>query len=518
MRELNLSEMTLEQKIGQLICIRGFHGEEDTKDIFESLARGEVGAVQVRWKDESSRKLIRDIREAADYNILICADMETGFQGSKMRIPYQMSISYADEEALAYEIAKVIAVEAKNSGYSVVWGPISDMGVAGESCKSCRGFGDLERTVKCSVAMLRGFQDQGMLATMKHFPGSFGESGDSHMRPVNCMLSEQELFDRNIKPYQAAIESGDLSAVMTKHCVYEKIDDKPATLSKRILDMLRAQGFDGLIFSDSLAMMAMESKYGKKESLGLAISAGVDMVLPSFSLTYREIHNALMEAYKKGVFTEERLNDAVRHVLEAQRKTMKGPTQNELTERQKNIVDELNRKSLCAVLKDDVNVKLEPDKKKLFVLLHETNPTTVASKELVNGGWFVKEQVEKKAKLIQEAFPDAKIMLLNEFPNQMENEDVCRACAEADDVIFFTFCKQGSYLGSNSLTERIRSVLEACMYKMAAIVHIGNPYEMRPFLNAPRIFLGVLGSSSEKYAIEALKGEFVPTGKAPKDL
>ena len=105
MRELNLSEMTLEQKIGQLICIRGFHGEEDTKDIFESLARGEVGAVQVRWKDESSRKLIRDIREAADYNILICADMETGFQGSKMRIPYQMSISYADEEALAYEIA-----------------------------------------------------------------------------------------------------------------------------------------------------------------------------------------------------------------------------------------------------------------------------------------------------------------------------------------------------------------------------------------------------------------------------
>ena len=47
---------------------------------------------------------------------------------------------------------------------------------------------------------------------------------------------------------------------------------------------------------------------------------------------------------------------------------------------------------------------------------------------------------------------------------------------------------------------------------------MGNPYEMRPFLNAPRVFLGTIGSESEKYALKALKGEFVPTGKAPKDL
>lgn len=518
MRELNLEEMTLEQKIGQLICIRWFHGEEDTKDIFEALGRGEVGAVQVKWRGESTVDFIKNIRRAADYNVLICEDMEVGAPGSKQRIPYQMAISYADEEELAYEIARVVAIEAKNAGYSVVWGPISDLGVGGTSCINCRGFGDIERTIKCSIAMLRGYQSEGMIASMKHFPGSGGETGDSHMRPTNSMYSMDELMEKNMKPYQAAIESGDLAAVMTKHTIYEKIDDKPATLSKRLLDMLRDQGFDGLIFSDSLAMMAIESKYGKRESLGLAIAAGVDMVLPSFSLTYREIHNALMEAYRKGVFTEERLNDAVRHVLAAQRKTMKSPTQTELNERQKNIVDELSRKSLCAVLKDGVDVKLNPDKKKLFVLLHETNPTTAASKELVNGGWFVKEQVEKKRDLIQEAFPDAKIMLLNEFPNQRENEDVVRACTAAEEVIFFTFCKQSSYLGSNSLTERIRSVLEACMYKTAAIVHMGNPYEMRPFMDVPRILLGVNGSDSERYAIKALKGEFIPSGKAPTDL
>ena len=521
MRELKVEEMTLEQKIGHLFCFRWFHNEEEIEEICEALSRGELGAVQVNWIDWFGQKpgdVIARLKEAADNHVLICADMETGFPGSKLRIPYQMAISYADDEELAYEIARNIAIEAKNSGYSVVWSPISDMGIEGASCSNCRSFGDVERTIKCSIAMLRGFQDEGMLATMKHYPGPAGEVGDNHMRPVNCMISAEELLERNMKPYKAAIDSGDLAAIMTRHGIYEKIDNKPATFSKRILDMIREQGFDGLIFSDSLAMMAIESKYGKRESLGLAIAAGVDVVLPSFSLTYREIHDALMEAYRKGVFTEERLNDAVRHVLAAQKRTMKSPTQTELSERQKNIVDELNRKSLCAVLKDGVDVKLNSDKKKLFVLLHETNSTITVSKELVNGGWFVKEQVKKKAELIQEAFPDAKIMLINEFPNQRENEDVVRACAEAEEVIFFTFCKQTSYLGSNSLTERIKSVLEACMYKMAAIVHIGNPYEMRKFMDAPRIFLGVLGSDSERYAIQALKGEFIPTGKAPEDL
>ena len=56
------------------------------------------------------------------------------------------------------------------------------------------------------------------------------------------------------------------------------------------------------------------------------------------------------------------------------------------------------------------------------------------------------------------------------------------------------------------------------MYKTAAIVHMGNPYEMRPFMDVPRILLGVNGSDSERYAIKALKGEFIPSGKAPTDL
>lgn len=515
MRELKLEELTLEQKIGQLICVRWFQDEEDKNEVLEALARCEVGAIQ-GWAE--FEELTSYVRKTTDYNVLICADMETGFRGG-IQIPYQMAISYANDEKLAYEMARVTAIEAKNAGYSVVWGPVVSVGREGRSCSNCRTFGSLEDNIKCGTAMLRGYQDEGMIATMKHFPGSgIGGSGDSHMLSTVSESNLEDLMTRDMQPYFAAIKSGDLMGIMTTHRMHPKIDNMPSTFSSKILNVIREQGFDGIIFSDSLAMMAIESVYGKKESLGLAIAAGVDMVLPSFTLRYREIHAALMEAYHKGVFTEERLNDAVRHVLEAQRRTMKKPSATELSERQKNLVEELNAKSLCAVLKAGVDVKLDPNKKKLFVLLHETNPPKSMSQELAIGSWFLKEQVEKKKDMIQEAFPDAEIMLLNEFPHQNENAAVVRACAAADEVIFFTFCKQSSYLGSNCITERIKSVLEACMYKTAAVVHMGNPYEAIKFKDAPRIFLGVTGSDSEKYAIKALKGEFIPTGKAPSDL
>ena len=522
MKELKLEEMTLEQKIGQLFCLRWLWSEQDIDDVCEALSKGALGGIQVKWKDwfgHKPQEVIARFREAADYNVLICADMEQGFPGGTVHLPNQMAISYAGEEEMAYEFAKITAIEAKNAGYSVVWGPVVDVGREGKSCTNARSFGDLEATKRCCISMLRGYQDQGMIGAMKHFPGSGkGAAGDSHMLPTVSESDLEDLMNVDMQPYFAAIESGDLACIMTTHRIHQKVDDKASTMSPKILGIIREKGFDGLIFSDSLAMMAIESIYGKKDSLGLAIAAGVDMVLPDFFLSYRECHDALMEAYRKGVFSEERLNDAVRHVLAAQKRTMAAPTQTELTEKQKAFADELSAKSLCAILKEGVEAKLNPDTKKLFVLLHETNPSKSVSLELDDHRGYLKSQVESKARLIREAFPDAEIMLLNEFPNTAENIKVLSACAEADEVIFFTFCTSTNHQGSNNLTRRMQSVLNACMYKMSAIVHMGNPYEMRPFLDAPRIFLGLIGSDSERYAIKALKGEFIPTGKAPTDL
>ena len=150
-----------------------------------------------------------------------------------------------------------------------------------------------------------------------------------------------------------------ISGVMTVHKIFEKIDpDFPATLSQKVIGIIRKLGFDGIIMTDSLAMMAIVNNFGEKECLGLSINAGCDMVLPNYRLSYKESYEYMMDAYKQGVFTEERLNEAVRHVIEAQKKTMKTATVNEVPDELKNIVEEAIKKSICVIKEDDVSKRI----------------------------------------------------------------------------------------------------------------------------------------------------------------
>ena len=66
-----------------------------------------------------------------------------------------------------------------------------------------------------------------------------------------------------------------------------------------------------------------------------------DMVLPNYRLTFKQSFDYLMKAYKEGVFSEERLNDAVRHVLAAQEKTLKKPSMTRIDDKLKNIIEEI---------------------------------------------------------------------------------------------------------------------------------------------------------------------------------
>ena len=92
------------------------------------------------------------------------------------------------------------------------------------------------------------------------------------------------------------------------------------------------------------------------------------------------------------------------------------------------------------------------------------------------------------------------------------------AATTADDVIFCTYCRPHSYLGSDGITERMEYLINSNPEKTAAALHVGNPYEATKFPNAKRVFIGHLGGDSLKYTLKALKGEFIPTGKLPVTL
>lgn len=521
MKPLKLNDLTLEQKIGQLIIVRGFLDDEDRKFIMEMTAKKAVGGFQIPYS-ENGKALIEEINRTAGYPVLICANMEYGFAGTQLKFPAQMAISAANDEELAYKAAQVTAIEAKNYGFNMIWGPVVDLCARGRLCKNTRTFGDDPYLVsRFASAMIKAYNDEGMLVTAKHYPGNSDIKDDSHLRPTNSQLTEQELLELDMVPYFEIMNRVGLSGVMTSHAIFDKIDPgMPATLSKKILSLIRNAGYDGLIQSDSLAMMSICQQFGEKECIAMAIAAGCDQVLPNYRLPFKEVHNYLLDAYHQGIITEERLNEAVRRVLEAQEKAMVKPSSTELKQEHIDAIEELNKKSLCYLAQDGISPALSAGGKKVFVLACENAfPGDVKeTAELEEKDTFSRTNVEKQGELVKEYFPDAQVIIINEFPNNIQNERVALAATKADDVIFCTYCRPHSYLGSDGITERMEYLINSNPDKTAAVLHVGNPYEATKFPNAKRVFIGHLGGDSLKYTLKALKGEFIPTGKLPVEL
>ena len=516
MQELKLQELTLEQKIGMLICARGYIDEQDKEFVLEMVKNKSLGGIQM-CPINGYKEFMKGLREIADYPILICADMENGYLGGDYRFPYPLGVATSQDMNFAYNLGRVTAIEAKRDGVNVAWGPVADIAMKDSLCKIQRCFGDDPEFIsRFAIEMIKGYTDEGMIVTLKHYPDGSDVKIDTHMQVGVSKLTKEELLNKDLIPYLRAIEGVDLPGIMTNHKIFENIDpDYPATLSPAVINIIRENGFDGIIMTDSLAMMSIVQNYGESEVCGLSIKAGCDMVLPNYRLSLKESYDYLMSSYNRGIFDEARLNDAVRHVLEAQRKTMKNASTDTVPEELKNIVEEAKKKSICFMGADSsVKPALDKDTSKLFVLFHENSYNISGiSRELEASYLYSQDRVEAKKEEFLKEFPGSGAILINEFPNQVEIEKVCDEISKYDEVIFYIFCKATSYLGSDNITKRAESLIKANLHKASAVIHIGNPFELSKYEGAKRILTAAYGTDCDKYLIEALKGDFVPQGK-----
>ena len=91
------------------------------------------------------------------------------------------------------------------------------------------------------------------------------------------------------------------------------------------------------------------------------------------------------------------------------------------------------------------------------------------------------------------------------------------AATAYDEVVFVTYCQTGAYLGTDGLTRRVESVIEALAIpkKLSALVHFGNPLAVARFADLPRRVLGYTAPAAQRYAFEALAGKIPACGKNP---
>lgn len=323
-----LKEMTLDEKIGQLIMVP-FSGRfvNLKSEYFQELSnlvkyRHVGGLIMFGGEIFEASILINELQKIAKIPLFIASDLERGAGNqltSAVSFPFLMAIGATGSEEYAYFQGKITALEARSVGINWTFAPVVDVNSNPDNpIINIRSFGeDPELVARLGSAFIRGCQDGRLIATAKHFPGHGDTSLDSHTTLAFIPATRERLEKVELYPFKLAIKTG-VKSIMTAHIAIPEIDDDiPSTLSEKIINgILRKElGFKGVVVTDAMSMGGITKNYWIGEAAVKAIVAGVDMVLiPPAPLSAIE---AIKDAYRRGIITEKRIDESVRRILSA---------------------------------------------------------------------------------------------------------------------------------------------------------------------------------------------------------
>ena len=361
MKRPALSELTLRQKIGQLLMlstgellmkkeldetgerVRRSYAEID--EIMEKYQYGSLWAwagvrrnpnlpdgfeftYQMRgWMEigpaEDYKAFIDRISEKLRIPLIVGGDSERGcghFIGGTGTVG-AYNIGAANDCELAYKLNAGISAEEKAGGIQWRFGPVVDIHNRYCSIASGRTFSDdHKKIVDLAVASVRGTESVNVAATVKHFPGADPyDIRDGHVVTSAITIPLEEWEKTQGKIFQEVIDAGVLS-VMTTHKTFPPVDDTlmgdmytPATFSKKIVTgLLREKmGFEGVIITDDISMGGMANACSREDSLIYMINAGHDVLLGVQPYDAEVVYQAVMD----GRIPMERIDESCERVL-----------------------------------------------------------------------------------------------------------------------------------------------------------------------------------------------------------
>ncbi len=245
--------------------------------------------------------------------LLIAADQEAGIvsrlPADMVTVPGAMALTARGNRDDIEEAARITGVQLRECGINVNFAPVVDVNNnPANPVIRTRSFGDtVEKVVDGALATIRGLTATRVVACVKHFPGHGDTSVDSHLGLPVIEHPLERLRAIELAPFRAGIEAG-VPAVMTTHIVFPVLDEHPATLSRAVLTgLLREElGFEGVIFTDSLSMDAINDRYGLADTAIRCKAAGVDVLESNESLDKQLVRfRALVPAVDNGSLPRE---------------------------------------------------------------------------------------------------------------------------------------------------------------------------------------------------------------------
>jgi beta-glucosidase-like glycosyl hydrolase len=507
------------QRIAQLFFVRAHtdKGKAYADSIARVIKKEKIGGL-VFFQGGPVRQatLTQQYQAQSKVPLLIAMDAEWGVGmrlDSTISYPYQMTLGAIQNNELIEKMGAFIAQDIKLLGMHLNFAPVVDVNNNPKNpVIGFRSFGDDKyKVAEKASAYLRGMQEEGLLTSLKHFPGHGDTDLDSHFDLPQLPFTKQRLDSLELYPFKQLIAAG-ASGVMVAHMNIPSLDSTanlPSTLSKPIITNLLKEelGFKGLIISDAMGMKGVVKYFPEGEADVRALLAGNDVL--ELSENSKRGVKLIRKAIRKHQLSWEEINERVKKVLKA--KYWAGLAKSYQPDLQ-NLVQKLNRAEAVALnqeLADEAVTVLTSMEG--IQSLSKTKKTAIIS--IGSGTEDVFEQDLKNH------FSNIASITIAKNASAKDLEQIEGALSNVEQLILSIHDTRKRPAPTLDYSASVQAFLEKISTTVQATVLFASPYTLnglaKNLLNHTLLLAYQNSAELQHAAVKILLGELSPKGKLP---
>ncbi len=313
-----LTSLSLEEKVGQVLCINLRSFQNQSEKIIETLKPG--GVTLQPGTPRHATEQLNHLQMISALPLLVVASFEKGvgtFIEGATEFPPAMGVGATRNPDFARLQGRITGLESRAIGVHVAFAPVCDINtVPLNPIINVRSFSEEPRVVaRMAEAWLDGAHEAGLIGTIKHFPGQGSTTIDTHKSLAEVPGSIEELRKKDLYPFEQLFNSGKVHSLMTAHIWMPALDKikRPVTLSPLVINGWLRRRYDGVVFTDAMDMGGVVGEKSAEKAIVEALEAGCDVILiPPNPVRARD---AILNALNTGRLSLQRLDEAVTRIL-----------------------------------------------------------------------------------------------------------------------------------------------------------------------------------------------------------
>ena len=513
------NSMTPDERLAQLFMVAAYSNKDSAhiKEVEKLIRDYKIGGLIFFQGGPVRHATMQNyLQEASDVPLMIAMDAEWGVGmrlDTTIDYPRQMTLGAIQDDELLYDFGAEVARQMKRLGMHINFAPVVDVNSnAANPVIGTRSFGENKINVaNKGIAVMKGMQDNHIMACAKHFPGHGDTDSDSHLTLPIIKHSYERIDSLELYPFKRTIDAG-MGSMMVAHLYIPELDNtknQASTLSPKIVNGLLKDslGFEGLIFTDALNMKGVSKYYGPGEVELMAFLAGNDVM--EFAEDVPKAMELIRKKVEEGKVSQEDIDARCRKVLHA--KAWFGLDDYQPVDL-RNLTADLNNSRARAVHNELVANSL--------TLLIDKN--TIPIKELdKNIACLVfGDEADNEFQKTLSKYAPIDLFQLQKGAAQQERFNLLNQLKTYDKVILSVHGMSSRRSRNYGVTQDLLDVIAELSFSTELIINVfGNPYSLAriPGLEHANGLLFSYSQTevSERMAAQAIMGGIGVSGKLP---